>query len=361
MIQPNYAQLNPQYPQPGGANAVSINIFNPQAYGSSQGTPQANVPELTSSMYQMPQANMYQMPQANMYQMPQANMYQPQAPQPQYYQPTMPMQNPVMAPMPQPVAAPAPQAMPESVMTAPQVVPQPEAPAQAVSTAEQAAPAVEVEQPKQGVQNAINADELVKGLKSTDVNEKADTINKIAKYAQEAPEVALQVVSEPIMQGLIDIINEDTNSLEGPTAKQIEIAEKIAKGETLTPEENALSDQLSPRDAANKNRIFALYTLAMIQKLQRDELDQYIEAQKANGEQTINPLKIQDLIGYNDIVNVIKNDSRPEVKVAAIQALQYVAEPTDKADVEAILADSLNSKDEAIKNAATEAMAKFNA
>ena len=137
------------------------------------------------------------------------------------------------------------------------------------------------------------------------------------------------------------------------------IAEKIAKGEQLTPEENALSEQLSPRDKANKNRIFALYTLAMIQKLQRDELNQYIEMQKANGEKPIAPLSLNDLVGFNEVVNVINNDSRPEVKVAAIQALQYVAEPQDKENVKQILAQSLNSGDEAVKAVADETMAKF--
>ena len=118
-------------------------------------------------------------------------------------------------------------------------------------------------------------------------------------------------------------------------------------------------EQSSPRDKANINRIFALYTLAMIQKLQRDELNQYIETQKANGEQPIAPLALNDLIGFNDVVNIINNDSRPEVKVAAIQALQYVAEPQDLENVKQILADSLNSSDEAIKAVADETIAKL--
>ena len=198
-------------------------------------------------------------------------------------------------------------------------------------------------------------------MKNKNNDTKAKTINQIAEYVQSTPETALQVVSEPIMKSLVNIINEDTSALEGPTDQQIAIAEKIAKGEQLTPEENALSEQLSPRDKANKNRIFALYTLAMIQKLQRDELNQYIETQKANGEQPIEPLPIDQLIGYNDIVNVINNDPRPEVKVAAIQALQHVANPEDKATVEKVLAESLKSNDEAVKSAANEALSKFNA
>ena len=56
-------------------------------------------------------------------------------------------------------------------------------------------------------------------------------------YAQSQPEVALQVVSEPVMQALVSVINEDTTGLQGPTAEQIAVAEKINKGEQLTKEE----------------------------------------------------------------------------------------------------------------------------
>ena len=346
--------LNP-YPQQGGANAVAINIYNPQAYGApAASTTQALPPyNYTNSLYSMPQASAY----------PQMSA-QPMAYAPQYIPGVV--NAPAMVSEPQ-VVAPTPQAMPQSVI-APEVQQAPvqevaQAPAQEVAqvpTQEVAAtPAqVEIVEPQQTAQ-VVNVDELVQNLNSTDVNLKGDTINQIATYAQEAPEVALQVVSEPVMQGLVDIINEDTTGLQGPTPEQVAVAEKIAKGEQLTPQEDALAEQLSPRDAANKNRIFALYTLAMIQKLQRDELNQYIESQKANGQETIAPLNVQDLVGYNDVVNVIKNDSRPEVKVAAIQALQHVVEPQDKATVEAVLAEAQNSQDEAVKTAAAEAMAKF--
>ena len=344
MIQPNYTQFTPQYPQPNGANAVSINIFNPQAYGSAPQGMQQQAMVSQPSMYQMPQAQMYQMPQAQMYQMPQAQMYQMPQAQETYYQPYVVTQ-PQVVQTPQVVAAPAPQVMPESVME------------------EAKAPEKSVEEVKQEKPEAekVNVDELVGGLKNSDQNVRLDAINKIAKCAQDAPEVALQVVSEPVMQGLVDIIKEDTNALEGPSQKQIDIAKKSEKGEKLTDEETALLNELSPRDMANRNRIFALYTLAMIQKLQRDELNQYIETQKKNGEQPINSLKIEDLIGYNDIVNIINNDSRPEVKVAAIQALQYVAEPEDKEAVQKVLAESSKSGDEAVKNAANEVLNKFKA
>ena len=344
MIQPTNAQQ--LYPQQGGANAVSINIYNPQAYGAgASATPQAcaTTPyNYTNSLYQMPQNSAYA---------PVATQIQPEA-----YQQYMPFQNPVAQEQTQ-LVAPAPQMMPESVMN--QNIQQPvnlEQPA--VAEQQQVVQPEVVEAPQENVQT-INTDELVQGLKSADADVKAKTINDIATFAQEAPEVSLQVVSEPIMNALVDVIKEDTTGLEGPTEQQIAVAEKITKGEQLTPEEDALAEQLSPRDKANKNRIFALYTLAMIQKLQRDELNEYIATQKANGQETIAPLKMEDLIGYNEVVNVIKNDARPEVKVAAIQALQHVAEAQDKAGVETVLADSLKSQDEAVKQAAEETMSKF--
>ena len=358
MIQsPNMQMPMQQVPQQGGgANAVAINIYNPQAYGS---TPTQQAP------YQAPQA-FYNIPYNSVYGNYTAPAQQPQfTPEyvngiaiPQQWQHFMPVQNIANTQEPQ-FVAPAPQAMPQSVMT-PAVEATPvveQAPAQ-VAQAEVAP--VEIVEPQQTAP-VVDIDSLVQGLKNADSEVKAQTINQIAAYAQEAPEVALQVVSEPIMQSLVDIIKEDTTGLQGPTQEQIAVAEKVAKGEQLTEQENALAEQLSPRDMANKNRMFALYTLAMVQKLQRDELNQYIESQKANGQEAIAPLNVQDLVGYNDVINVIQNDARPELKVAALQALNHVVEPQDKATVEPVLAEAQKSTDEAVKTAATEIMAKFSA
>ena len=376
MIQPTNAQQ--LYPQPTGANAVAINIYNPQAYGSAPQAQQAPY-GYTNSIYSVPQASLYQQPTSFPNQItPYGLVSQPYIPQqnapgqnvnvPQQLtnQPVAPQQY-----INAPIAAPAPMAMPDSVLTEQSQVQTPTAPVAPVAQEAQTVntPAAQTTQPvKETAHTApavevptVDTDALIQGLKSTDPEQRVQAITKTAEYAQETPEVALQIVSEPIMNSLVDIIKEDTSNLQGPSAEQVKIAEKIAKGEALTAEENALADKLSPRDAANRNRIFALYTLAMVQKLQRDELNQYIETQKANGEKPIESLKLQDLTGYNVIENIIKNDSFPEVKLGAIQAIEHVAEPQDKATVEALLADSLKSKDEAIKQAATEALAKVSA
>ena len=100
MIQPTNAQ--PLYPQQGGANAVSINIYNPQAYGAGQGTTTTAPYNYQNSLYAMPQASLYQQMQAPMNSMPAQYPVYPGLTQVQNY-----TQQPI---------APSPQMMPESVM-----------------------------------------------------------------------------------------------------------------------------------------------------------------------------------------------------------------------------------------------------
>ncbi len=372
MIQPNYTQFNPQYPQPNGANAVSINIFNPQAYGSSPQGMQQTMPATVPSMYQMPQNMIYQMPQNAMYQMPQNMMYQmPQNMMYQMPQNAMYQQAPVMyqqmsqAPV---AAAPSLQEMPKSVISQPEQQQQTE-PAVAAekpkaieekSQATEVKPEVKVEEKKEEVPQ-VDTNVLVAGLKDKDPKVKLAAISEIAKSTTMAPEIAYQVVSAPIMQALIDVTKEDTSSLEGPSQQQLDIAKKKQKGEKLTAEETTILDTESPRDMADKNKVLAIYTLAMLQKLQRTNLNEYIEAQKANGETPIPAPKIEDLEGFGELVNIINGDFMPEMKIAAIQAIQHVAAPEDKASVEKILAEPLKSQVPEIKKVAEDAMSMFKA
>ena len=328
MIQPTNAQT--PIPPQSGANAVSINIYNPQAYGS---TPSQAPYNYTNPLYNIPQASLYNQGTQYVPQQVIPQMIPQQFAAPAYAQ--APIEQPAVAPIP------APAVMPNSVLEE--------------QPTNEAVNNVEINNQPEETTAKINTDELVNNLKSTDTKVREAAINKLAEYAQDEDiNVVKQVITEPIMQTLVDIIGQDTSGLQGPTDQQIAIAEKVAKGEQLTPEEDKLSEELSPRDAANQNRMFALYTLAMLQKAQRDEVDAYIESQKENGQEAIEPLKLDDVYGYNGVVNVIKNDTRPEVKVAAIQSLRYVARPEDKAVVNEVLADALKSSDEEVKAVAQE-------
>ena len=339
MIQPQYLQQ--QYPQ--APSAVSINIYEPKSYGSNP-QPQAMAPyDYTSQLYAMPQASAWGQQTQTAVQSPF-----------QQYIPTMPQYTPQAAPVEQ-------QAMPQSTIEqAPQEAQTPQeaqAPQEAPAATQAQAPMPQVEQGEQAPKVDTNA--LLADLKSQDYNTQAEAITSIANFTQATPDIALQVATDPVKQGLIDIINTDTSALEETTPEQKALADKQAKGEKLTPEEQAQLDQLSPKVAANKNKVFALFTLAMVQKLSRDNEAQYAQFQTEQGKTPAAPLALKDLMGYNEIVNTIQNEPNKELKIAAIQALQYVAKPEEKAEVEQVLQTSLNSEDPAVKQTAQEALAKL--
>ena len=321
MIQPQYFQQ--QYPQT--PSAVSINIYEPKSYGSAPAQAPYNY---SNQLYAMPQTSAWGPQTQSMVQSP----YQQYA------------ANPII-PQQAPVAPVAPQVMPESTIEAqqPAVVEQPQMP--------------EVKQEETAPK--VDTDALIRDLKSADYNTQAEAITSIANFTQATPDIALQVATDPVKQSLIDVINTDTTALPDATEEQKALAEKQNRGEKLTPEEQAQLDQLSPKVAANKNKIFALFTLAMVQKLSRDNEAQYAQFQTEQGKQAPANLALKDLMGYNEIVNTIQNEPNKELKIAAIQALQYIAKPEEKAEVEQVLQGALNDQDADIKQTAQEALAKL--
>lgn len=327
-------QFMPQQATPS-ASAVNIQIFNPQAYASPNGQ-QAVIPQqgLDKQIYNYPTGSIFQPGQ-------QAYGYQPvQMPAPQV--------------MPQPVlqAAPEAQAQAQAPAQAPaqqpavQAVgqPQPQPELNDVGTSEPSVP-----------ENAVDLNALNAGLQSTDINAQTDAITQIAQMSQATPDIALQVVDNQIMQSLIGIIQNDTSKLEGPNQQQIQVAEKAGKGEQLTPEEQAIFEQSSPRELAEKNKVFAMFTLAMLQKLQRDEIDTY---NAENPAAQVAPIKLEELTGFSEVLNTLNTTQIPAVKVAAIQALSYASRPEDAPTLEAALGALTQDPDVAVQEAAKEALGK---
>ena len=308
-------------------------------------------------MYQpMPQYMPYAMPQAMApYAMPQYAVYPGQIVE-------VPSEAPqVVSPEPQPMPAPVIEQAP--VQEAPQVQPAP-----AEQPAPTPAPATEAPQPAQATAEAqpapapqpagIDVAALVSGLQNADPAVQEKTITEIANYSQGEPTQAQQVLNEQIMTNLAGIVSADITQLQGPTPEQTAIFEKAAKGEQLTAEEMQLAQQLSPQTAAAKNKIISMFTLAMLQKNQRDELDAYMASQGATN---IKPLQMQDLIGFNEIQNAVQTDANPEIRLAGIQAISYVARPEDAQTVQAVLQNSLNDPEPLIQQAAQETLSKLGA
>lgn len=328
----------PYYPMQAtpSASAVNIQIFEPKAYS---GQPTNNV---ANPIYAYPQQSMYSQPYMNQYQqyMPQAPVYMPQAQQVQQL-PQQQMPAPLLTPQ-----APATEQAPQ----APQATVEQQTPAQ---------PDMQIQQPTEQNQNAVDVNSLVAGLKSTDNKTQEDAITKIANLSQGTPEMQSAVLSEPVMRGLADIVKQDTSSLQGPTEAQVAAINKAASGAKLTPEEEALTKELAPKTLADKNRVISMFTLAMLQKNQRDEVDRYNATQDPNNQ--LPQLKLNDLIGYTEIENAARNDNEKEVKLAAIQALSYVAKPEDKETIEPVLKAAMNDPEPLIQQAANEVLTNIGA
>lgn len=353
MIQPQYAQ--PYSQGTPSANAVNIQIFEPKAYAS----PQPAQPNYTAQMYNYPQTSLYGMSQQQYvpYPMPPVAQYPGYGmPQPIQY-PGYPVEQPAVYTVPPQIITPQPQQMPAPAI---EQVPaqQTPAPAPQVTVAPTPAPApVAVEQPAQPAQT-IDVAGLVSALQSNDAAAQEKAITEIANFSQGEPALAQQVLNEQIMNGLAAIVGADNSQLAGPTPEQQAVLNKAMKGEQLTPEETQLAGQDSPKRAADRNKIIAMFTLAMLQKNQRDELDAYLASQ---GNTEVAPLKTDNLIGFNEIQNAIKTDANPEVRLAGIQAISYMAKPEDSAAIQAVLQNSANDPEPLIQQAAQEVLAKFGA
>ncbi len=322
MIQ--YPQMQTQQQATPNASAVNIQIFNPQAYGSTAAPSTSPIQQnLDNQIYSYPQNSVYAPGQANYG--------------------YVPVQTPAPQVMPQPILNDAPQ--PQETQVSQQPAQNDASLNVASENTAQTAP--------QAPQNTVDLNAINTGLQNNDLNAQTEAITKVAQLSQSTPDVALQVVDNQVMKSLIDIIQKDTTQLEGPNAQQIEIAEKSKEGKQLTPDEQKVLEQSSPREIAEKNKVFAMFTLAMLQKLQRDEIDNY-NAQSPNNQ--VPAVKMEELPGFNEISNIIKTSDIPAVKVAGIQALSYVARPEDKATLEGVLSGLSADSDPTVQQAVQEAL-----
>lgn len=353
MIQPQYFQQ--AYPQT--PSAVSINIYEPKSYASAPN----QVPYgYTNQIYSMPQNSLWGAQPAGYVQSPQyqAPIYFPQQgqiptqpaqivnQQPPIYFPQqgqIPTQQTELAPVEQ-------QPMPQSAIEQPEPNPVAAAPATTMPEVEQPA-----ETPK------VDTSALVADLKSSDPQAQYEAITSIANFTVATPDLALQVATEPVKQALVDIIKSDTSKLSDLSQEKSAIEAKKQKGEKLTPDEEATLTKDSPRLIAERNKVFAMFSLAMVQKMSRDNVAKYAQEQTEKGNPSTTQLQLKDLAGYNEFVNIIQNEPSGQLKVAAIQALQYMANPDEKAEVEKILTPLLNDSDPMVSKTAKEAIAKFDA
>lgn len=377
MTNPYMVQQQTTYmpvPQQPKYNAVNIEISNP-----SVGTQGVAGQQPQQAAYAQPTMPLYNYPQAPVYNYPQA------AQQPCYMPPQMtyPAQAPV-AQTPAPAVAPLPQEAPRApevapvvqqqnfnqpvvpqqvpVEPTPVVVPQPqisEAPkapeaAQPVATPQEAPKAAEAAKPEvvpsEPVTPQVDLNSFIAKLANPDFDAQVSGMEEIAKMVKESPEKATELVDTKVFDALTNIINFDSSKLEGPTAEQVAAREKIMSGKEVTDQEKTLANTISPQEKAERNKSYALFTSAIMQKLYADEV-----ARLSNS-----TVPLTELPGAVTIVDQLKDNPNPMVRASAIEALSYLQNPEYKKDLTTVFTVAKDDKDPNVAEAAKAALDKLN-
>lgn len=324
MMQVPVAQA-PQYQPvtPPNYNAVKIDINNPQVSTPNYSQMPQQAPVYTAPMYDYPQAQVYEMPIQSVYNQPQ-----------NYATPPVTQITQVAPPAPQVEPA-----VPQPVVVQPQTTP--EAPAQAQT--------VDVKAPEKSTPK-LDINEFISKLTSPDYEVQASSMEAIALLAQDSPQKATELLDVKVIDSLVNIMGKDSSKIEGPTPKQLQIREKIISGKKVSEAEMAEASKITPMEKAERNKMYAMYTVAILDKLYGSEIEKM--------DKTVVPLT--ELPGAANIVEQAKSNPNPMVRAAAIDALSYVGRPEYKQDLTTILTVAKNDKDANVKQAATVALDKLN-
>ena len=349
-ISPYMVQQQPQQPN---YNAVKIDIHNPTVGvpGAAQPAPQYAQP--TMPYYSYPQQDLYTYPQAQ-----QAPMYYPPvvcqpcpqqvpAPQTPAPQPVAPVSVPPVETIQQQVINEAPvQAPVETTKEETPAVPEP-----VVSTPE--APKAEAKPevvPAETVSPQVDINQFIAKLANPDFDVQASGMEEIANLVKQSPEKATELVDTKVFDALTNIINFDSSNLEGPSAEQAAAREKIMSGKEVTDAEKELANKITPKEQAERNKSYALFTSAIMQKLYADEV-----ARLSN--QTV---PLTELPGAVTIVDNLKDNPNPMVRASAIEALSYIQNPAYKKDLTTVFTIAQNDSDPGVAETAKAALEKLN-
>lgn len=358
---PNYMQPQMQtYATPAPSyNAVKIDVHNPSV----------NTPGVGQSVVNVPQ---YATPTMPYYNYPQAQLYDyPQAPQQPYYMPaqtivpsmpTAPVQQQPAAQLPAPqipaaapqVEVPAPQVVVPQTTISQQNINTPVAPAAQAPAAEApaapSAPAQVEVVPSTPVAPQVDLNGFVAKLTNPDYDAQAVAMEDIANMVKNDPQKATELLDVKVMDALTNIINADSSKLAGPTAEQIAAREKLLSNQKISEEETKLASTITPLEQAERNKSYAMFTSAILQKLYADEVAKL----------TNNTVPITELPGAVTIVEQLKNNPNPMVRTSALEALSYIQNPAYKKDLETLFTIAKNDQDKGVQEAATLALDKLN-
>ena len=149
---------------------------------------------------------------------------------------------------------------------------------------------------------------------------------------------AVQFLDENITNALFDLVNQDTSKLKKATSTQIKIRQKIEKGEQVSPEQAKKALTLSEQETAERNKVYALATIAKIQNILYKELTKRTDLKPS----------FYDMPAAAKIVDEYKNNPDKNIKKASLEALYIIYKPEFKKDLMPIFEQAATSQNQEI-------------
>lgn len=212
----------------------------------------------------------------------------------------------------------------------------------------------------------LNSEIILNNLNSKNYDVQAQQMEEITRVVMTSPENAVSCITTNIFDKLIEITLADTSNLEPPSKEQIALRRKIIINEII--KENAkkqnkeikdsdlpyeikkediqIASKLSPLEQAERNKEYSLYTMAVLTKLYIDE------TKKRTG----NIVPLTDLPGVSVIVDTIRYNENPSIKIAAIDSLRYLKREEYNNELNSIFEIASMDKNQQVSIVAIEAL-----
>ena len=203
---------------------------------------------------------------------------------------------------------------------------------------------------------------VISNLTNADYDVQAQQMEEIARISMDNPENAVPYIVRDVFATLIDITKADTSELASPTEAQVQARKKVianylvmenAKGDKnvklpyeLSDAEIELANQISPMEQSERNKEYAMYTMSVLAKIYTDEVEK----------QTGNIVPMTDLPGTSAIVDALRYNPNPEVKLAAIDALSHIERPEYQDELTTLFALAQTDTNPLVAMAATRAI-----
>ncbi len=211
--------------------------------------------------------------------------------------------------------------------------------------------------PSENILPKVDIENITDNLSSSNKDIQAQQIEEIVRTSIMDKEKAKNYLVSDVFTELIKITEEDATKLAPPTKQQVDVRKKLIRNilavekdrnainnlpYKLSDEEIALATNLSPMELTERNKEYAITALGVLAEL-------FIEDYESK-EGNIVP--ITDAPGVSAIVNALRRDPDPSVKLAAIDALRQIQRPEYKEELSAILELAKNDPNPNVSRAA---------